>query len=96
MSVSALIFLAVVLLIFATLDIIMLATLLIPGDERNQLIVWKASAFTLLATVGAKIVDVLDSVIRVQPLEANPLIQLETAAIIYFAALLFYRKRLGG
>ena len=55
MPVGAAIFLGVVLLIFTVLDVIMLVSLLIPGDERNQVIVWKASSFTLLATIGAKI-----------------------------------------
>ena len=42
-----------VLLIFIGLDLYMLFTLLHPGDERGQLVVWKASAYTLLATSGA-------------------------------------------
>lgn len=54
MPVGAGIFLGVVLVGFAALDIVMLVTLSMPGDERNQVIVWKASAFTLLATVGVQ------------------------------------------
>lgn len=52
MPIGASIFLGVVLVGVAALDIVMLVTLSMPGDERNQIIVWKASAFTLLATVG--------------------------------------------
>ena len=48
MPVGAMIFLGVVLAVFTVLDIFMLVTLLKPGDERNQIIVWKASSFTLL------------------------------------------------
>ena len=48
MPIGATIFLLVVLLIFVVLDGIMLVTMLLPGDERNQVIVWKASTFTLL------------------------------------------------
>ena len=55
MPVGAIIFLAVVLVVFLVLDIIMLVSLLRPGDERNQIIAWKASSFTLLAMVGANI-----------------------------------------
>ncbi len=50
-------------------------------------------AFTLLATVGAKVIDVIESVIKVQPLEENSLVQLETVAIVYFAALLYFIER---
>ena len=52
MPVGAMIFLGIVLVVFTALDIIMLASLSAPGDERNQTIVWKASSFTLLATTG--------------------------------------------
>lgn len=38
------IFLGVILLVFTALDIFMLVSLLKPGDERNQIIVWKASS----------------------------------------------------
>ena len=80
----------------AKLDIIMLFSLLIPGDERNQVIVWKASSFTLLGTVGANVLEVIINFVRAQPMTVNPFIQLETAAIIYFAALLYYKKKHGG
>lgn len=95
MSVGAIVFLGFVLVAFV-LDIIMLFSLLIPGDERNQVIVWKASTFTLLGTVGANVLEVIVNFVRAQPMTANPFIQLETAAIIYFAALLYYKKKHGG
>ena len=59
MPVGAMIFLGVVLAVFTVLDIFMLVTLLKPGDERNQIIVWKASSFTLLGLVGANILTVI-------------------------------------
>lgn len=96
MSVGAAIFLGVVLLIFTVLDVMMLVSLLIPGDERNQVIVWKASSFTLLATIGAKILDVIENFVKAQPMTANPFIQLEVAAILYFIALMYYRRKHGG
>ncbi|WP_298019359.1 hypothetical protein [uncultured Dysosmobacter sp.] len=96
MPVAAMMFLGVVLAVFAILDMIMLVSLLRPGDERNQIIVWKASSFTLLATVGAKIIDVIENFARAQPMTVNPFIQLEVAAVIYFMALMYYKKRHSG
>ena len=86
----------IVLFVFTSLDIFMLVSLLNPGDERNQVIVWKASSFTLLAMVGANILDVIENFVRAQPMSQNPFIQLEVAAIVYFVALMFYKKRHGG
>lgn len=81
---------------FAALDIIMLVTLLRPGDERNQVVVWKASSFTLLAMTGTTVLDVIENFVRAQPMTVNPFIQLEIAAIIYFISLVYYKKKLGG
>lgn len=92
MPVGATIFLGAVLVVFTGLDMIMLVSLVKPGDERNQIIVWKAGSFTLLATIGANILDVIENFVRAQPMAVNPFIQLEVAAIIYFAALLYYKK----
>lgn len=73
MPVGAGIFLGIVLFVFTSLDIFMLVSLLKPGDERNQVIVWKASSFTLLAMVGANILDVIANFVRAQPMSQNPL-----------------------
>ena len=96
MPVGAMIFLGVVLALFAILDIYMLVSLSKPGDERNQIIVWKASSFTLLAIVGSNILDVIENFVRAQPMTLNPFIQLEVAAIVYFVSLMFYRRKHGG
>ena len=96
MPVGAMIFLGVVLVGFTALDIIMLVSLLKPGDERNQIIVWKASSFTLLAMIGANILDVIENFVRTQPMSQNPFIQLEVAAIVYFVALMYYKRKHGG
>ena len=96
MPAGAMIFFGTVLLVFTTLDLYMLSSLLKPGDERNQVIVWKASSFTLLAMVGGNILDVIENFVRAQPMSQNPFIQLEVAAIVYFAAIMFYQKRHGG
>lgn len=96
MPIGAIIFLGVVLVVFTVLDIIMLVSLSMPGDERNQVIVWKAGSFTLLATVGTMILDVIENYVRAQPMTANPFVQLEVAAILYFVSLMYYKKRHGG
>ncbi len=93
---GAVIFLGIVLLVFTVLDIFMLVSLLKPGDERNQVVVWKASSFTLFAMVGANILDVIENFVRAQPMSQNPFIQLEVAAIIYFVTLMFYKRKHGG
>lgn len=86
----------VALVIFAVLDIAMLVTLLRPGDERNQIIVWKASSFTLISVVGCLILEVIENFVRAQPMTVNPFVQLEVAAIIYFVSLVYYKRKLGG
>ena len=96
MPVGAIIFLGVVLVGFAALDIVMLVTLSMPGDERNQIIVWKASAFTLLATVGGLVLDVIENYVRGQSMTVNPFIHLEVIAILYFCALMYNKKKHGG
>lgn len=96
MPVGAMIFLGVVLAVFAVLDIFMLVTLLKPGDERNQIIVWKASSFTLLGVVGANILTVLEKFVTAQPLTQNPFVQLEVFAIMYFVSLMYYKRKHSG
>lgn len=96
MPVGAMIFLGVVLAVFAVLDIFMLVTLLKPGDERNQIIVWKASSFTLLGVVGANILTVIEKFVTAQPLTQNPFVQLEVFAIMYFVSLMYYKKKHSG
>ena len=93
---GAMIFLMAVLLLFAVLDGIMLCSLLRPGDERGQIVVWKASAFTLLATVGSHLLTVVTCFVRGASMATNSLVQLEAAAIIYCLSPLYYRRRHGG
>lgn len=96
MPVGAMIFLVAVLVVFVILDLVMVISLSLPGDERNQVIVWKASSFTLLATVGKTVLDVIENFVRAQPMSVNPFISLEVTAIVYFAALMYYKMRHGG
>ena len=96
MPVGAMIFLGVVLAVFTVLDIFMLVTLLKPGDDRNQIIVWKASSFTLLGVVGANILTVIEKFVTAQPLTQNPFVQLEVFAIMYFVSLMYYKRKHSG
>ena len=52
-----LLFLAVLLI----LDIAMLVSLIRPGDERRMMIVWKASTWTLLGTVGNLVISTVET-----------------------------------
>lgn len=85
-----------VLLIFIGLDLYMLFTLLHPGDERGQLVVWKVSAYTLLATSGALMLEVIETFVRAQVMSINPLVHLVVTCITYFVVLLYFRRKLGG
>ena len=88
--VATIIFVAV-LLIFAVLDILMIISLVRPGDERGQVIVWKASAFTLLGMTGALIIEVIESIAGGQEMAINPFVHLTATGIVYFGALLFFK-----
>ena len=87
-----LLFLAVLLI----LDIAMLVSLIRPGDERRMMIVWKASTWTLLGTVGNLVISTVECVVRGQQLCVNPFITLSVAAMFYFGFLVYYRKKYGG
>ena len=87
---------AIVLLLFAVLDILMIISLVRPGDERGQIIVWKASAFTLLGMTGALIIEIIEGIAGGQDMTINPFVHLTATAIVYFGALLFFKKRHGG
>lgn len=93
MILSAKIFLGIILLIFVILDVSVLVSLIKPGDERNQIIVWKASSYTLSVTIGVMILNVIEEFVSEQAGPVNPLIQLEIIAIVYFIALMIFKKR---
>ena len=86
---------AIFLLTLIVLDISMIVSLLRTGDERRQLIVWKASAFTLLVVVGTLVLDVVESIVRVEAMLINPFIRLSVTAMVYLLTLLYYKKRYG-
>lgn len=84
-----------VLFLFAliALDVIMVISLLRPGDERKQIIVWKTSTFTLLVTVLGLFVDIIEGMIRGQVEPTNPFIHLAVIATIYCVVLLYFKKK---
>ena len=90
------IFCAAILLFFIALDIGMLISIVRSGDERRQIIVWKASAFTLMGVMGALIIEIIENLATGQEMTMNPFSHLTTMAIVYFGALLFFKKRHGG
>lgn len=83
------------LLALVILDVSMIVSLLKGGDERRQLIVWKASTFTLVVVVGSLVLDIVESVIRVEAMRVNPFVKLSVTAMVYLAALLYYKRRYG-
>ena len=93
---NALIGIAVFGTIFLALDIGMIVTLLAPGDERKQVIVWKASTYTLLAISGELLLSVAYNFATARAMTINPFVHLEVTAILYFCALLFYKRKHGG
>ena len=75
------------------LDIAMIISLVKLGDERRQLIVYKASTLTLLGTMGSLVIAIIDSLIKVEAMTVNSFTTLTAAATLYFISLLYYRKK---
>ena len=84
------------LVVLIVLDIAMLISLIKPGDERKQMVVWKASTYTLLGTVGSMMFGIIENLIKGEALYINPFVQLGVTAIIYFVFLLYYKRKYGG
>lgn len=77
------------------LDFSMVVSLLKTNDERQKLIVWKTSTFTLLVVVLSLMYDIVVSIVRVEAMEVNPFIKLSVTAMIYFVVLLYYKRKYG-
>ena len=90
-----LILFGIFLLTLILLDISMIVSLFRTVDERRQLIVWKASTSTLLIVVGSLVIDVVESIVRMEAMMVNPFIKLSVTAMVYFLTLLYYKKRYG-
>ena len=60
------------------------------------MVVWKASTYTLLATVGAMLINVIEKIAKTEAIAINPFTQLGATAIIYFVFLMYYKRKYGG
>lgn len=96
MEQAMLIAFAVFLLVLIFLDLAMVISMLRPGDERKQMIVWKTSASTLLVTVLMLVFNIVEALIKKEPTLVNPFIHLSVVAMVYFVTLLVEKKRYGG
>ena len=85
----------VFLLLLIVLDVGMIVSLVRQGDERRQMVVWKTSTYTLLGASGALVLDIIENLVRSQPMAVNPFIYLASTATIYFVVLMIYRKKYG-
>lgn len=83
------------LLLLIALDISMIVSLLKTGDERRQLIVWKASTSTLFVVAGVFVFDIVESLVKSEAMLVNPFIYLSVTAMFYLLTLLYYKKRYG-
>ena len=95
MVTALLIVFAIFLLTLIVLDISMIVSLLRTGDERRQLIVWKASTFTLLVVVAGLVIDIVESLVRGEAMLINPFIKLSVTAMVYLLTLLYYKRKHG-
>lgn len=96
MNKIGLILFGVYLLLMIILDIAMIISLIKPGDERRAVIVWKASTWTLMGTVGSLAYGIIKSIVHMGEMSMNPFATLTAAATMYFIMLLYYRKKYGG
>ena len=96
MEQAMLIAFVVFLLVLIFLDLAMVVSMLRPGDERKQMIVWKTSASTLPVTVLMRVFNVVEALIKKEPALVNPFIRLSVVAMVYFVTLLVEKKRYGG
>ena len=96
MEQAMLIAFVVFLLVLIFLVLAMVISMLRPGDERKQMIVWKTSASTLLVAVLMLVFNVMEALIKKEPTLVNPFIHLSVVAMVYFVTLLVEKKRYGG
>lgn len=78
------------------LDIALVVSLLRPGDERRQLVVWKASTCTFMGLMGMLVIEVVKGFVTGSVDQINPFIHLTVAATLYFGFSLYFKRKLGG
>ena len=96
METMGLILFGLFLMTLVILDGSMILSLLKTGDERRQLIVWKASGFTLLVLVGSLVIGIVESIVKVEAMLINPFVKLSVTAMVYLVSVLYYKKKYGG
>lgn len=96
MPTQAMMFLTGMLVVFGVLDVILLKSLLVPGDERKSNHRMEGGFLYAAWRSGSLILEVLENFFRSQPMSINPLIHLEVIATLYFFSLMYYRKKHGG
>ena len=84
------------LCVMIILDIAMVVSLLRPGDERRQLVVWKASTWTLTGLVGMLIIEIIKGFVTGSVDLINPFVHLTVAATLYLGFSLYFKRKLGG
>ena len=96
METMGLILFGLFLMTLVILDGSMILSLLKTGDERRQLIVWKASGFTLLVLVGSLVIDIVEFIVKVEAMLINLFVKLSVIAMVYLVSVLYYKKKYGG
>ena len=87
------------LAVWAAVLVVMLVTLAraVVDAEGRKLIVGKASTWTLIATVGGQIIDLVCSVVQAPSYEPSaPFVQLTVAALMYAIFLGWFKHKYGG
>ncbi len=89
------------LALLAGLNLALFVSLGRQGDERRRMIVQKASAHTLCVLVAYLVLCVVEDFVRGAFLDLaadplNPFVLLTVIAMVYFAHLLYYKRKFGG
>ncbi|SRR5699024_9275598 len=97
---SVFVYLFLALLVLAVVLIVWMFVSLVRSeleDERRKLIVGKACTWTLIATVGGQIIDLVCSVVQAPSYEPSaPFVQLTVTALMYAVFLGWFKRKYGG
>ena len=88
-------FVAFLLFIFVC-DIVMIASMIKTGDERKQMIVYRASFTTLWVTVGRWIIDIVRGLVNPPMTDGIIFIELGVVAMTYCVCMIYYKRKYGG
>ena len=87
-------FLGLSVIVFLILDVAMVISLVRPGDERRKMIVWKSGANAFGAAVFLLILAGFRNYFSGYQ-RIDPILFLSLLAIIYFAQLLYFKRKYG-